>query len=272
MVARVLTVAGSDSGGGAGIQADIKTFTALGVYGMSAITAVTVQDTSGVFEVVEIPPSSVYEQIKVVVKDIGCDSVKTGMLYSAETVESVAKAVRDFNLPFLVVDPVLRSKRGDMLFVEEACESLVRLLLPLAYVVTPNIPEAEAICECEVRRLRDVEECAKRIKALGAQAVVIKGGHLEGDKSIDLLYMGGDEFHYFVSDRIPTTSTHGTGCTFSSAIAAFLARRFDIYTAVRKAKDYTTTAIREGFKIGSGAGPLNHFWNVERCIKDFYCT
>ncbi len=272
MFPRSLTIAGSDSGGGAGIQADLKTFTALGVYGMTAITSVTVQNTEGVFGVLDLPPEVVYNQIRVVVQDIGVDSAKTGMLSNTGIVIAVARAVRDMKIPNLVVDPVFRAKSGDPLLKEESVDVLIRELFPLALVVTPNIPEAEVLCGERIRKLRDAEFCAKRILEMGPKAVVIKGGHMEGDKVIDLLYEGGPEFHYFVDDRVRTKNTHGTGCTFSAAVCAFLARGLDLKTSVRRAKDFVRKAIERNPNLGRGHGPLNHMWHMEPCVKDLIYT
>jgi len=269
---RVLTIAGSDSGGGAGIQADLKTITALGGYGMTAITSVTFQNTRGVYGIHDLSPEEVYRQIEVVVTDIGVDSAKTGMLSSAEIIKAVARAVREFGIPNLVVDPVFVAKSGDRLLKEDSIGTLKRDLLPLATVVTPNVPEAEEICGQRISKLRDVEECAKKIYEMGPGAVVIKGGHLEGDKVIDVLYEGGDEFHYFVRDRIGTEHTHGTGCTFSSAIALFLGRGLSVKEAVEKAKVYVHNAIERAPGLGKGHGPLNHMWNIERCVEEFLHT
>ncbi len=266
---RVLTIAGSDSGGGAGIQADLKTFTALGAYGMSAITSVTAQNTEGVYGIYDLPPEAVFKQIEAVVKDIGVDSAKTGMLSKAEIVRVVAEAVDKLNIPNLVVDPVFVAKSGDRLLREEAVSVLIGKLLPLARVITPNVPEAEDLCGKGIRSLRDAENCARILKEMGAQAVVIKGGHLEGDKVIDILYEGGNEFHYFVRDRIETTSTHGTGCTFSSALAVFLGKGYPLKEAVERAKTYVYNAILNAPSLGRGHGPLNHLWNIERCVEDF---
>ncbi len=269
---RVLTIAGSDSGGGAGIQADLKTITALGGYGMTAITSVTIQNTQGVYGIHDLSPEEVYKQIEVVVGDIGVDSAKTGMLSNSEIIRAVAEAVRELKIPNLVVDPVFVAKSGDRLLREDSIGALKRDLLPLASVVTPNIPEAGELCGQEIRKLREVEECARRIHDMGPRAVVIKGGHLEGDKVIDVLYEGGDEFHYFVRDRVNTSHTHGTGCTFSSAIAVFLGRGFSVKKAVEKAKVYVHNAIERAPGLGKGHGPLNHLWNIERCVEDFMHT
>ena len=270
--ARVLTIAGSDSGGGAGIQADLKTITALGGYGMTAITSVTIQNTQGVYGIHDLTSDEVYKQIEVVVRDIGVDSAKTGMLSNSEIIRVVAQAIRELRIPNLVVDPVFVAKSGDRLLREDSVGALKRELLPLATVVTPNIPEASELCGQEIRKLREVEECARRIHDMGPKAVVIKGGHLEGEKVIDVLYEGGDEFHYFVRDRVNTSHTHGTGCTFSSAIAVFLGRGLSVKEAVEKAKLYVHNAIERAPGLGKGHGPLNHLWNIERCVEDFMHT
>ncbi len=269
MVPKALTIAGSDSGGGAGIQADLKTFTALGVYGMTAITSITIQNTEGVFGIFDLPPELVYNQIRVVVEDIGVDSAKTGMLSNTDIVLAVAKAVKDFKIPRLVVDPVFKAKSGDQLLRKESIDALVREIFPLALLVTPNIPEAEILCGDKIRNMRDMELCAKKILEMGPRAVVIKGGHMESQKAIDLLYEGGAEFHYFVDDRVNTKNTHGTGCTFSSAVCALLARRVSLKKAVRKAKDFVRTAIERNPNLGRGHGPLNHMWNIEPCVEEF---
>ena len=268
-VPRVLTIAGSDPSGGAGIQADLKTFTALGVYGMSAVTSITVQNTEGVQEAFNLPPELVYRQIKVVVEDIGLDAAKTGMLGSAEIASAVARAVKDLGIKNLVVDPILKSSSGKDLIDERGVEVLKRELLPLARLVTPNVPEAEALCGMRIKRLRDVELCAQEILKTGVEAVLIKGGHMEGSKVVDGLYMGGDEFHYFVRDRVKTRNTHGTGCTLSAAIAAFLAKGKGLEEAVERARDYLQGALERSLSIGRGKGPLNHMWNIEGCAEDF---
>ncbi len=257
---RALTIAGSDSGGGAGIQADLKTFSALGVYGMSVLTALTAQNTIGVQAVFELPPSFVAQQIDSVVTDIGVDAVKTGMLANSEIIHVVAEKVKEYRLPNLVVDPVMRAKSGDPLLRPEAQEALVKELLPLALVVTPNLPEAEALVGFPVRNLEDMRQAAMAIHAMGPAWVVVKGGHLEGEVSIDILY-NGKEWWEFTAPYINTRNTHGTGCTFASAIAAWLARGADVPEAVRLAKEYLTEALKAGAKlnIGHGHGPVHHF-------------
>ena len=255
----VLTIAGSDSSAGAGIQADLKTFAALGVYGTSAITAVTAQNTLGVAAVHELPPDIVAAQIEAVVTDIRPDAVKTGMLASAEIIAAVAGKLRQHSLPNLVVDPVMLAKSGDPLLRADAVQALRDLLLPLAAVVTPNLPEAEALTGYKLASDDDIRRAARDIAAMGPRAVVIKGGHRGGDQAIDLLYDGRD-FREYAAPRIATTSDHGTGCTFASAIAAFLALGRSLTEAVAEAKAYLTEAMRHARPIGAGHGPVNHFY------------
>jgi hydroxymethylpyrimidine/phosphomethylpyrimidine kinase len=256
-----LTIAGSDSGGGAGIQADLKTFAALGVYGTSALTAITAQNTIGVTAVQALSADLVTAQIEAVAGDMKIDAVKTGMLASSAIVEAVAAAIQSLDLPSVVVDPVMIAKSGDRLFDEEALAALRSELLPRARVVTPNVPEAEVIAAMRITSLDDAREAARRIHKLGAASVVIKGGHLPGDEAIDLLF-DGRTFAEYRTPRIDTRNTHGTGCTFASAIAAYLALGHTLPEAVGKAKEYVTGAIRHGLPIGQGHGPLNHFWAV----------
>lgn len=256
---RALTIAGSDSGGGAGIQADLKTFAALGVYGMSALTAITAQNTVGVQGVFELPADFVGLQIDSVVTDIGVDAVKTGMLANAEIIAVVAAKVREHDLPNLVVDPVMVAKSGDALLREDARETLVRELIPLAKVLTPNLHEARALSGIEIESLEEMREAARAIHELGAQNVVVKGGHLPGSgESVDILYDGRD-FIEFTAPRIETRNTHGTGCTFASAIAAELAKGKSVPEAVRAAKEFITMALRHSLPLGRGHGPTNHF-------------
>jgi hydroxymethylpyrimidine/phosphomethylpyrimidine kinase len=255
----VLTIAGSDSGGGAGIQADLKTFTALGCYGMSAITAVTVQNTLGVFGYNEIPAETVAGQITVVLDDIGADAVKTGMLASAAIIEAVVDALRGRELPNLVVDPVMVAKSGDPLLQENARTALIELLLPLATIVTPNIPEAEVLSERRIAGLDEVQEAARIIRAMGPRYVLMKGGHLAGNEATDYLW-DGTTLHTFAAERIDTKNTHGTGCTYASAIAAYLAHGEAPVAAVQKAKAWLHGAIKHHVPMGHGHGPLNHLW------------
>ncbi|HIQ31706.1 MAG TPA: bifunctional hydroxymethylpyrimidine kinase/phosphomethylpyrimidine kinase [Aquifex aeolicus] len=260
-IPRALTIAGSDPSGGAGVQADVKTFTALGVYGMGAITSLTVQDTVGVRRVFTLPPDFIYEQVKTVLEDIGADALKTGMLGNEGVARAVVEAVRESGMRNLVVDPVLASTEGRSLF-EGDIASLKRELFPLAELITPNLIEAGLLCGMEIKRVRDMEECAKKLLAFGPRAVLIKGGHLRGGKAIDLLYEGGEEFHYFVRDKVETKNTHGTGCTLSAAITAYLAKGESLKGAVEKAKDYTHGAIEKSLELGRGRGPLNHLWRL----------
>ncbi len=254
-----LTIAGSDSGGGAGIQADLKTFAAHGVYGTSVITAVTAQNTIGVSGIHVVPDDFVTAQIEAVVSDLGCDAVKTGMLANSTIVEAVAAAVEALDLPNLVVDPVMIAKSGDRLLDDEAVHALRWTLLRLARVVTPNIPEAEVLAKMPITSLADMREAATRIANFKPAAVVIKGGHMPGPEIVDLLYSGGG-FHEFVGPRIEGRNTHGTGCTFASAIAAHLAKGVELHEAVKAAKSYVEGAMRHGIPLGKGHRPLNHFW------------
>jgi hydroxymethylpyrimidine/phosphomethylpyrimidine kinase len=256
---RALTIAGSDSGGGAGIQADLKTFAAFGVYGTSAITAVTAQNTRGVSGVHLVPAEFVTAQIEAVAADLGCDAVKTGMLATSAIVEAVAAAVAALDLPNLVVDPVMVAKSGDRLLDDDAVHALRRSLLPLARVATPNVPEAEALAGMTIGSPADIREAARRIARLTPRAVVVKGGHLSGAEVVDILYADG-EFAELIGPRVSGPNTHGTGCTFAAAIAAGLARGVSLDRAVRDAKDYVTGAMRRGIPAGSGHRPLDHFW------------
>lgn len=261
-VARALTIAGSDSGGGAGIQADLKTFQELGVFGMSAITAVTAQNTLGVHGVYPMSPDAIIGQIHAVGNDIGVDAVKTGMLFSSEIILAVAEAIRTFGWTKVVVDPVMVAKGGAVLLQEEAIRALTGKLLPLTEVVTPNIPEAEQLTGNSIRSKTDKEEAARRLAGFGARYVIIKGGHDEGAEAVDLLF-DGRYFTELAGKRIATGHTHGTGCTFSAALAAGLARRLDVECAMREAKAFIQAAIEDGINIGGGRGPTNH-WAYKR--------
>ena len=255
-----MTIAGSDSGGGAGIQADLKAFAAFGVYGTSAITAITAQNTRGVTAVHEIPTDVIAAQIDAIVGDIGADAVKTGMLSSTAIVETVAEKVREHRLSRLVVDPVMVAKSGDRLLRTDAVEALRRKLLPLALVVTPNLPEAELLADRHARTDAEIRDLARAIHALGPRYVIVKGGHRDDAEAIDLLF-DGDQFAEFRAERVPTIHTHGTGCTFAASIAANLARGRDVTAAVRAAKTYLTAAIREAYVVGHGRSPVHHFWH-----------
>jgi hydroxymethylpyrimidine/phosphomethylpyrimidine kinase len=257
-----LTIAGSDSGGGAGIQADLKTFEALGVFGTSAVTAITAQNTLGVNGVFELPPEFVALQIDAVLSDIGADAVKTGMLSSAPIIESVADRLVAHKVRRLVIDPVMVAKSGDPLLAPEARLALVERLIPLALVVTPNLHEASVLTGADVRSVDDVFLAARAVHALGSTYVLIKGGHLDDEiEAIDVLF-DGQEYREYRAPRISTDNTHGTGCTYASAVAAELAKGADVPTAVGTAKEYLNDAIRSGAKrsIGGGYGPVDHFW------------
>jgi hydroxymethylpyrimidine/phosphomethylpyrimidine kinase len=257
--ARVLTIAGSDSGGGAGIQADLKTFLAHGVHGMSAITAVTVQNSVGVQGFYELEPRAVFEQIESVATDIGVDAAKTGMLASAPIIEAVAGACERFALPNLVVDPVAASKHGDPLLRPDAVAALKERLAPLATVITPNLGEVKLLCGVEVRDQGDLLAAARAVHELGPRWVLVKGGHLPGGDAVDLLW-DGQEAVELTAPRLATPHTHGTGCTLASAIAANLADGLDVVTAVQAAKRYLSGAIAGGFPLGKGIGPTDHAW------------
>jgi len=261
-VKRALTIAGSDSGGGAGIQADLKTFAALGVYGASAITAVTAQNTVAVTRIQEVDPDVVTAQIEAVLTDIGVDSAKTGMLGSAAIVEAVAATLVRLPVPHLVVDPVMIAKSGAALLRDDAVAILAARLLPLAEVVTPNLPEADRLTGGAGSGMaledRALEDQARRIAALGPRVVVIKGGHASGPESVDLFFDGA-RFERIRGPRIDTRATHGTGCTLSAAIAAGLALGRDPYAAAVVARRYLEAALRAAPRLGHGAGPLDHF-------------
>jgi hydroxymethylpyrimidine/phosphomethylpyrimidine kinase len=253
-----LTIAGSDSGAGAGIQADLKTFAAFGVYGLTVITAVTAQNTRGVRAVQEIEPATIADQLDAVAEDFTIASLKTGMLSSAAIIETVAAGIRRHRLHRLVIDPVMVAKSGDRLLREDAVEALRRTLLPLARVVTPNIPEAEVLAGRAIRTREDRLAAARAILELGVQAVVIKGGHSDDDPIVDLL-VDHTGIHEYRAPRIDTTSTHGTGCTFSAAITAGLAQGSDLPAAVGGAREYVSRALSSAPRLGHGHGPMNHF-------------
>ncbi len=255
-----LTIAGSDSGAGAGIQADLKTFAALGVYGTSAITAITAQNTVGVTRVQALQPKLVAAQIDAVVSDIGAQALKTGMLANAAIIAIVAKRIRALSLKNLVVDPVMVATSGDLLIEKNAVAALRAALIPLAAVVTPNIPEAEELTGLKLRAAKDIEAAARRIVAMGAGSVVIKGGHRRGP-AVDLFF-DGKQFRALRAPRLRSRNTHGTGCTFSAAIAAYLARGETLERAIALAKRYITGAIRAGFAVGAGHSPVHHFYRL----------
>lgn len=257
---KVLTIAGSDSSGGAGIQADLKTFSAHGVFGMSVITAVTAQNTQGVLAVQDIDVDIITKQIQAIFDDISVDGMKIGMVSRSETIRAIASGLTHYKAKNIVIDPVMISKSGYYLLQKDAVEALVSCLLPLATVLTPNIPEAEEISGIKIENLKDMEEAARKIHALGPRYVLLKGGHLKTDAT-DILFDGGT-FEHFVTPRIDTHNTHGTGCTLSAAIAANLARGFSVQEAVSHGKQYIHTAIEHSFSIGKGVGPVHHFYDL----------
>lgn len=259
---RVLTIAGSDSGGGAGIQADLKTIAANGCYGMSVITALTAQNTKGVSAVHAVPVDFVAAQLDAVLADIGCDAVKIGMLFSSELIRVVAAGLRRHGVRAIVLDPVMIAQGGGTLLQNDAIAALREELIPLAMLVTPNLPEAEVLLDKEIGSLADIGEGAVQLAELGCKNVLIKGGHLVGD-CLDSLYLAGEDRLVVLSaERTPTRNSHGTGCTLSAAIASFIALGYGIEPAVRLAKDYISGAIAAGaiYRIGHGHGPVHHFY------------
>jgi hydroxymethylpyrimidine/phosphomethylpyrimidine kinase len=260
---RVLTIAGSDSGGGAGIQADLKTFSAIGCYGMSVITALTAQNTLGVNGIHAVPPAFAVEQIDAVLSDMGTDAIKIGMLYSAELIEAVVAALKKHDARKIVLDPVMVAQSGDKLLQDDAIEAIKKHLMPLADVVTPNIPEASVLCGRQITQWSDIESAAQTLAQHGSRSILIKGGHGEEEKSIDLLFLADENrFVRLAAGRIKTRNNHGTGCTLSSAIASYMAQGQDIEEAVQKAKTFMTQAIAAGaqYQIGHGHGPVHHFF------------
>ena len=257
---RVLTIAGSDSGGGAGIQADLKTFAALGCYGMTAITALTAQNTQGVQAIHAVPPEFLRAQLQSVLGDIGVDAVKIGMLHTPEVVRTVAWAIRHYGLQRVVLDPVMVATSGDRLIAEETVDVLVRELFPLVTVVTPNLDEAALLIGRPIEGVQALEEAGRSLLALGARAALVKGGHLAGDEVVDLLVQPAAPSLRLASPRIASRNVHGTGCTLSSAIAAHLAQGLPLEAAVQQSRQYILRAIAEGAHVqtGHGHGPLNH--------------
>ena len=255
-----LTIAGSDSGGGAGIQADLKTFQELDTFGMSVVVALTAQNTVGVHGVSTVPAAFVAQQLDAVVEDLGVDAAKTGMLASAAIIDVVADGVERHGLERLVVDPVAASKHGDALLEPDAVAALRTRLLPLAEIVTPNLGEVALLTGVEVRGVDDLADAARAVHALGPRWVLVKGGHLPGNEdAVDLLSDGVRDLR-IASARLDTQDTHGTGCTLAAAIAAHRARGLDVVDAVRAAKEYVTGAIAHGLRLGKGIGPLDHGW------------
>ena len=257
---KVLTIAGSDSCGGAGIQADLKTISAHGLFGMSVITAITAQNTQGVFGVQDISPELIQKQIEVIYEDIHVDAVKIGMASKTDTIVIISETLAKYGAKNLVMDPVMVSKSGYHLLQPEAKEVLIKYLLPMALVVTPNIMEAEVVTGMKINSLEHMEKAAIEIYGMGPKYVLIKGGYLEGEV-IDVLY-DGESYIYYISQRIDTPNTHGTGCTLSSAIASNLAKGMDMSEAIGRAKEYITVAIEQSFSIGKGVGPTHHFYEL----------
>lgn len=260
---KVLTIAGSDSGGGAGIQADLKTFSAIGCYGMSVITALTAQNTRGVSGIHAVPPAFAVQQIEAVFSDMGADAVKIGMLYSAELIAAVSEALKKHNARNIVLDPVMVAQSGDKLLQDDAIEAIKIHLMPLADVVTPNIPEASVLCGRQLKKWGDIESAAEALAQHGSRSILIKGGHGNENKSTDLLFLSRENrFVRLTADRIETNNNHGTGCTLSSAIASYMARGNHIEAAVQKAKKFMNQAIAAGanYKLGHGHGPVHHFF------------
>lgn len=260
---RVLTIAGSDSGGGAGIQADLKTFAANGCYGMSVITALTAQNTQGVTGIHPVPVAFVAQQLDAVLADLGADAVKIGMLYSAELIETVARKLGEYRVARIVLDPVMVAQSGDKLLQDDAVAALKTHLIPLAEILTPNIPEASVLLGRKISVAGELPAAAEELAGLGCRNVLVKGGHLAGEDSDDCLYLGDEKrIARFPGARVETRNNHGTGCTLSSAIAANIAKGDGVEAAVRHAKEYITGAIRAGaaYRIGHGHGPVHHFW------------
>lgn len=257
---KVLTIAGSDCSGGAGIQADLKTFAAHGVYGMTVIVSVVAENTFHVIDMQDITPELIEKQIDAVFEDIGVDAVKVGMLSHSCCMEAVERKLMEYRPQHVVIDPVMVAKNGCPLIDPNAVDTLIHRILPLADVLTPNIPEAEKIAGFQITSTGDMEQAAKCIYELGAKNVLVKGGHATGD-ALDILY-DGERFYHFSAERINTKNTHGTGCTYSSAIASNLALGLPLEEAVKRAKEYVTTAIRHSLAIGKGCGPIHHFYDL----------
>lgn len=254
---KALTIAGSDSGGGAGIQADLKTFSALGVYGASVITAITAQNTVGVTAIMDVTTDVISRQIEAVLTDVKPQAVKTGMLSNADIIQTVSDGLRKYSVKKLVVDPVMVAKSGDRLLQDNAISALIERLLPQAMVLTPNIPEAEVLTGKKITTISDMEIAADTLRAMGPKYIIVKGGHLKGE-AIDVFYDGRKIYH-LRHQRIRSKNTHGTGCTFSAAITAHLAKGFTVLESVRLAKRYISLAITHAFSVGSGHGPVHHF-------------
>jgi hydroxymethylpyrimidine/phosphomethylpyrimidine kinase len=257
---KVLSIAGSDCSGGAGIQADLKTFSAHGVFGMSVIVSVVAENTSRVIDIQDITPDMIAKQIDAVFEDIGADAVKIGMLSTPACMEAVAQKIAQYHPEHVVIDPVMYAKNGCPLMNPDAVDTLIKTVIPLADVLTPNIPEAEQIANQSIDSVAAMEKAAALIYQMGSRNVLVKGGHAVGD-ALDVLYDGG-RFYHFSTERINTKNTHGTGCTYSAAIAANLALGMPTPAAVEQAKQYVTTAIRHSLAIGKGCGPTHHFYDL----------
>jgi hydroxymethylpyrimidine/phosphomethylpyrimidine kinase len=261
---RLLTIAGSDSGGGAGIQADLKTFSALGCYGMSVITALTAQNTLGVTGIYPVSPDFVKEQIDAVLSDIGADAIKIGMLSSPQVIEIVATCIQEYGIEKIVLDPVMVAKSGDKLLHDNAIESLIAKLLPIAQVITPNLSEAQVLTNMNISNKEDMLTAGNKLLSFGCKNIILKGSFYKNDLLPDLFLSQNQQAIWLESERIDTINNHGTGCTLSSAIAAYLGQNYDVISAVEKAKDYITKAISDGafYKLGKGKSPVNHFYNL----------
>lgn len=255
-----LTIAGSDSSAGAGIQADLKTFMALNVYGVSAITSITAQNTTGINEIYDLPGFLVYKQIKSIADDIKIDAVKTGMLSNAEIIDNVALAIKDFHLDKLIVDPVLHSKDNSELLKRNSLNDFKEKILPLALVITPNISEAQLLSGIEISTKDDMIKVAEKLIKLGPEYIVIKGGHLLINEKVFDLIFSENTIEFLEYPRINTINTHGIGCTFSAAITAFIAKGYDVISSIKNARNYIQSALQNEIKIGKGFGPLNHRW------------
>lgn len=261
---QALTIAGSDSGGGAGIQADLKSFAAAGVYGTSVITSVTSQNTKGVTDVFNLPSSSIESQIDAVFNDFDISSVKTGMLSTTEIIQTVSKKIQAYKVKKLVVDPVMVAKGGSRLLQKNAVNTLINSLIPQAYIITPNIEEAEFLLNCKIITENEMKKAARELLDMGSEFVLLKGGHLKSDYATDIL-VGKNAELSFSAQRVDSGNTHGTGCTYASSIAAYLAKGFDLKKTVQTSKNYISGAIKNSrnLNIGSGHGPLNHFYYTQ---------
>lgn len=265
---KLLSIAGSDCSGGAGIQADLKTFSAHGVFGMSVIVSVVAENTKRVIDIQDITPDMIEKQIEAVFEDIEVDAVKVGMLSSEECMRAVAGKLLEYKADKVVIDPVMFAKNGSPLMNPDSIGTLIKIIVPIAYLLTPNIPEAEKISGIKIETLEDMKKAAEIISKMGSKNVLIKGGHSEGD-ALDLLY-DGSKYYYFNAERINTKNTHGTGCTYSSAIASNLGLGLNLEESVKKAKVYVTTAIKHSLEIGKGHGPTNHFYDLyKNGLKDW---